>query len=348
MMVERPEVSAIIIFKDEERFLNEAIDSVTAQTFRDWELILVDDGSVDRSTAIALEAAATRPGLVRYIQHDGGANRGMSASRNLGLALARGRYVAFLDGDDVWRPEKLAVQIAHLEQHPEAVMTTSPLLRWRRWSGDTDAWDREDLMGVGRKKHGKHRFAGRVVSPPRLARLMLADDYYIPGGALIRRSALDGVGRFEPTFTAMFEDAVMMLKICLRHPVHVGTEIGYLYRIHPDSYTQRTSSDVEIDAARARYLDWVGDYLETMPTRSPSLRFTYHRARRSTRHGRLRRHRLLNRARRVGRLLMPLAGRDQLRRWWFNRTRSPPTDCAATSHHARRTGPSPTGEDTCR
>ena len=93
-------VSAIVIFLNEERFLAEAIASVRAQTFRDWELILVDDGSSDGSAGIARAAAEEDP-RIRVLAHPGGANRGMSASRNLGLSDARGEFVAFLDGDDL-------------------------------------------------------------------------------------------------------------------------------------------------------------------------------------------------------------------------------------------------------
>ena len=109
-----PVVSVIIIFLDEQRFLDEAIRSVFEQTFSDWELILVDDGSTDSSPAIAACYATAHPQRVRVVRHPGGINRGMSASRNLGLAVARGEFIAFLDADDVYRPEKLAVQVDHL------------------------------------------------------------------------------------------------------------------------------------------------------------------------------------------------------------------------------------------
>ena len=81
-------VSAIIIFYNAERFLAEAINSVLGQTFTDWELVLVDDGSTDGSTAIALRYALQYPLRMRYMQHPGGINRGMTASRNLGSPRA--------------------------------------------------------------------------------------------------------------------------------------------------------------------------------------------------------------------------------------------------------------------
>jgi glycosyltransferase involved in cell wall biosynthesis len=106
-----PVVSIITIFLDEERFIGEAVESVSAQTYRDWELLLLDDGSTDGSTEIARRFTEQHPGWIRYLDHPGHANRGMSATRNLGLAHARGPFLAFLDADDVWLPSKLAEQV---------------------------------------------------------------------------------------------------------------------------------------------------------------------------------------------------------------------------------------------
>jgi glycosyltransferase involved in cell wall biosynthesis len=321
MTVDQPTVSAVIIFKDEERFLKEAINSVMSQTYRDWELLLVDDGSTDGSTAIAKLAAADSSGRVRYLDHDGHANLGMSASRNLGIANARGSYVASLDGDDVWLPAKLETQVAALDHHPTAAMTFGPLLRWRTWTGDPEAGHHEDLMGVGKRKFGAHPLAGTVANPPALLRLMLKDDYFIPGGALIRRDVLAAVGFYEERFRGMYEDAVLMVKIALEHEVLVGDEVNYLYRMHPASDTNRNSSDGQIDRARTAYLDWVEEYLEAEGASSRSLRFALWRAKRSTHARRQRRYRSLARGRALGRLLIPRSSRDALRRRWRQRTR---------------------------
>src|SRR5437764_627301 len=101
-----PCVSVIVIAYNGEAYLAQAIDSVLAQSFQDFELLVVDDGSSDRTRPIA-EAfrAATRP-RVRVLAHADGGNRGMSAARNLGLSQARGEFIAFLDADDVWLPGK--------------------------------------------------------------------------------------------------------------------------------------------------------------------------------------------------------------------------------------------------
>src|SRR5262245_60211168 len=108
-----------MIFLDALPFLDEAIESVRAQTCDEWELLLVDDGSTDGSTAVALRHAERDPGRIRYLEHPGHENHGMSASRNLGVSHARGQYVGFLDADDVWLPRKLEQQTAILDGRPE-------------------------------------------------------------------------------------------------------------------------------------------------------------------------------------------------------------------------------------
>ncbi len=100
-MSSKPRVSVVTIFLNAEKFIYEAIESVFAQTYADWELLLVDDGSTDASTEVAYRWAGRYPNRVRYLEHDRHQNRGMSASRNLGAGNARGEYVAFLDGDYV-------------------------------------------------------------------------------------------------------------------------------------------------------------------------------------------------------------------------------------------------------
>src|SRR5689334_8794235 len=115
-----PLVSVVLIFLNEERFLSEAIDSVLVQTYSNWELLLVDDGSVDGSSRIAKQYAEQNTERVRYVEHPGHENRGMSASRNLGIQNASGEFIAFLDADDVWLPNKLRRQLAILSEHPDA------------------------------------------------------------------------------------------------------------------------------------------------------------------------------------------------------------------------------------
>lgn len=117
-----PLVSVITPCHNAGRWLDVAIRSVQGQTFRDWELLVIDDGSRDDSAAIALEHSGEDPRVrLERLAHP----RGGAAARNHGLKLAQGRFVAFLDADDLWRPEKLARQLALMEVTGAALSYTA-------------------------------------------------------------------------------------------------------------------------------------------------------------------------------------------------------------------------------
>ena len=110
-----PIVSVVIPTYNRWPLVAEAIESVLSQTYRDFELIVVDDGSTD-GTAGEIAKFGSRLRLLRQ------PNRGVSAARNLAFGEARGRYLAFLDSDDLWRPKKLAIQTAFMERNPSVAI----------------------------------------------------------------------------------------------------------------------------------------------------------------------------------------------------------------------------------
>ena len=134
----QPLVSAIIIFLNGEKFLEEAINSVIEQTYTNWELLLVDDGSTDGSTAIAMKYAETWKNKIKYLQHENHENQGMSTTRNLGIEHAKGEYIGFLDSDDVWLPNKLADQIAVFDDYPQCEMVYGRTQIWYSWTGNKE------------------------------------------------------------------------------------------------------------------------------------------------------------------------------------------------------------------
>jgi glycosyltransferase involved in cell wall biosynthesis len=261
-MTSEPTVSVVICFLDAERFLGEAIESVFAQSFEDWEILFVDDGSRDRSREIAGLAQAMRPDRVRILEHPGRVNRGISASRNLGLAEARGRMLAFLDADDVWLPEKLERQVALLDAHPEVAMTYGAMQRWYGWTGRPCDARRDRLVGTGVA-------SGTIAPPPDLLTLYLrSGGAVVPGicSLLVRRDAAKASGGFDDRFRGAFEDQVFISRICLRHPVLVTDDPTARYRQHDASCCAeaRRSGDYDPDApspARGRYLVWLRDLL---------------------------------------------------------------------------------------
>ncbi len=248
-----PQVSAIIIFKDALPFLEEAIESVLAQTYSSLELVLVDDGSTDGSGAVAEAYARRQPELIRPVRHPKGCNRGMSASRNLGVRHARGTYIAFLDADDVWLPAKTAEQVAILDAHPDVGLLYGRTQIWHSWS--TEAGVPEDFffeLGVEPNK---------VYAPPALLANLIENRYQTPTtcNAMIRRETYEALGGFEDSFTGMYEDQVFWAKLYLNWSTYVSDQYWARYRQHPGNREQR-SSRVRYLRQRKRYLCFVLRY----------------------------------------------------------------------------------------
>lgn len=114
-----PSVSVVMPLFNTEQYVQKAIASVLAQTYLDFELIVVDDGSTDESVERCRQFRDPRLCLISQ------ENRGLAGARNTGIRHARGRYVALLDADDRWHPHKLALHIAHLEQRPKVGVSYS-------------------------------------------------------------------------------------------------------------------------------------------------------------------------------------------------------------------------------
>jgi glycosyltransferase involved in cell wall biosynthesis len=299
----KPLVSAIIIFLDEERFLPEAVASVLAQTYDAWELLLVDDGSVDASAATARQLAAASPERIRYLEHEGHENRGMSASRNLGIRHARGEYVAFLDADDVWLPHKLERQTSILRDRPDVGMVYGRTGFWYSWSGDPTDGGRDHTLPLGFRPD-------TVIRPPELLLLLLKNEDQLPApsDALFRRDVLEAVGGWHDAFRGMFEDIVILTKVGLRAPIYVAGEQWIRYRQHPGSCVTRAEALGAIPAARMKVLHWMEEYLRDQAVTDNRVWRAMRRELRPHRHPRA--HRILSRAQR-------LIWRAQGAFWWL-------------------------------
>jgi len=250
-------VSVVTPFLNPGRFFAEAVESVLAQTYSSWELLLVDDGSSDGSAAIALAFAAAHPERITYLAHPGGANRGASASRNLGTRHARGDLVAFLDADDVYLPEKLAAQVPRLDAHPEAAMLYAATEYWYGWTGRAEDRARDHVW----RRFGVEPDA--TIAPPRLLTTFLRDGGTVPcmGSVLVRRAAIDAVGGWEDAFRHICTDQVFHAKMALRHPIHVADGCWDRYRQHEASACHAEARAGRLDAAFDRYLSWLAGYV---------------------------------------------------------------------------------------
>ena len=254
-----PRVTVVVPFWNARPFLAEAIESVIAQTFPAWELLLIDDGSSDGSTEIARRYAERSPERIRYLEHDRHQNRGVAASRNLGICHARAPYIAFLDADDVWFPNKLARQTAILESEPDAAMVCGPSLFWYSWTGKPEDSARDYLKELRIAPAG-------LIKPPTLLVSSLAKGTFVanPSTILIRREALERVKGFEESFIGpvqTFEDDAFLAKVQLRESVFVATECWNRYRRHENSLLWIMTSTGKTRAARLFYLKWLENYL---------------------------------------------------------------------------------------
>jgi glycosyltransferase involved in cell wall biosynthesis len=296
-----PQVSVITPFFNAAPFFEEAIESVLAQTCPDWELLLVDDGSTDGSTEIARAYADSYPHKIFYVEHPGHANLGTSAAVNLGIRHARASRLALLDADDVWLPQKLAVQLPLLDAHPEAGMVYGNSLFWHSWTGELADTGRDFAPPLGVP-------LDRMLAPPELLIRCLRGQAAVPCtcSVLLRRDVVERVGGFEESFQVMFSDQAFYAKMLLAAPVFVASGIHDKYRIHPNSTVARAKRAGEVRAGRARYLQFVARYLDHQPM-ADTVRRVVREQQRRHRYPRIAA--LLDRARpRLRRRLRPLGG----------------------------------------
>jgi glycosyltransferase involved in cell wall biosynthesis len=192
--LKKPLVSVIIPTYNRGWIVKEAIDSVLEQDFHDYELIVVDDGSVDDTPAI-LNAYGKKITVLRQ------ANQGVSAARNRGIAAASGRLIAFLDSDDLWLPRKLSTQVEFFNDHPQAAISQTQ-----------ERWIRNGVRVNPKQRH--HKFSGMIFE--RSLALCLVS----PSAVMIKKSLFDSVGVFDESLPAC-EDYDLWLRISCRYPVHL-------------------------------------------------------------------------------------------------------------------------------
>jgi glycosyltransferase involved in cell wall biosynthesis len=259
-------VSVVITFFNASTFLAEAVQSVVAQTYDRWEVLLVDDGSTDDSAAIAKSWVAAHPARMRYLDHPDCANRGISASRNLGIAHANGEFVAFLDADDVWLPNKLERQVHLLRAHPDVGMIYGRTQYWRSWTGNAEG-DRRDSIPSHRIR------AGAVLEPPALLTAFLWGTARVPCicSVVVRRSLVEGLAGFEDSFRGLYEDQVFYAKVCLNAPVLVSDECLERYRQHAGSLCALSAQSDAETTWRRRYLHWLSRYVSDAGVVDPGL-----------------------------------------------------------------------------
>ena len=209
-----PSVSIIIPTFNRAEKVARAISSVMEQTFADFEIIVVDDGSKDNTEQTVVQFDER---LV-YIAHP--SNLGVSAARNTGIKKSRTPLIAFLDSDDRWLPEKLAVQVEFFNNHPQAVACQTE-----------ETWIRKGKRVNPKKKHLKP--SGDIFEPS--LKLCLVS----PSAVMLKRSLLEEVGLFDEDLPAC-EDYDLWLRIACRYPVYLIKEpLVVKEGGHPDQLSAR-------------------------------------------------------------------------------------------------------------
>lgn len=256
----RPRVTVVTIFLNAEKFLREAIDSVLAQSFDDWEYLLVDDGSNDSSSAMAKDFADKFPEKIHYLEHAGHINRGMSAARNLGIQQAQGDYIAFIDSDDVWMTSKLADQVALLESHPDVGMVCGTVIHWSSWSTGKDI-----EVPTGHKRDV-------AIYPPEAALALYPlgkAESPFPSDMMLRTSLVRDLGGFEEQFTGMYEDQAFLMKLYLGATVYFSSKIWLKYRLHAESSVSVAHDTGKYHFFRLKFLNWFDSYIGAKENSDP-------------------------------------------------------------------------------
>ena len=234
-----PKVSIVVPIYNGERYLREALDSVFAQTFQDFAVICVDDGSTDKSPDLLREYGSK----VTVLQQR---NKGACVARNAGARAATAPYIAFLDQDDRWYPRKLEQQVAVLDVEPDVILVLC----------NSDRMDAEGrLLQVGAtlaERATMHR------SP--LGRL-IDEDQLLSSAILVRRDAFERAGMYDPELRG-FEDFDLCARLKRLGRFKLIEESGMCYRVHAASLSH--SAGDAVVRSRERFLQnmrelYVGD-----------------------------------------------------------------------------------------
>jgi len=221
-----PTVSIVMAAKNYARFLPVAVESVFAQTFADWELLIIDDGSTDHTPA------AVRPFLadhrVRYFRSD---RLGQSRAKNLGVGFSRGAFVAFLDADDAWEPTKLDKQLALFHDRPDVgvVFCRRSLI---------------DEQGNGIRQARMPAPPGQSLPRGRVLPAMFVQNFVCFSSVVVRRAVFSHVGTFDPQWDLAI-DYDLWLRVAKHHGFDFVDEELVKYRTGHGNLSKKLADRVD-------------------------------------------------------------------------------------------------------
>lgn len=222
--------------------IGEAIDSVLFQDFSDWELIVVDDGSSDRSVEI-IKSYCSRDSRIKLLFHQGNVNRGLRETIKLGISACKGKYIAFLESDDRWEAENLSKKTAVLEKFSEVAIVDDEV----KLFGDESLFERYDNYWKLRKKF----FANRKF-PADIFHDLFAENLIPTFSCAVCRADVLKQCSFD-YFYAPHLDRSLWLQICRKHKFFHLPEQLTDWRIHSSSYISRENQNYRKDFLKKAY-----------------------------------------------------------------------------------------------
>ena len=238
-------VSVIIPAYNAEAFLERAVGSVRAQTYPAdrIEILIADDGSTDGTRALATRLQEGSPIRLRVLSHDAGRNRGVSPTRQLAASEATGEFIALLDADDVFLPERLERTVDFLSQAPGAAAVCS-------MGRNVDERGNPVTGHNGTQRAGEWRTLDGSLTPPFTFDQLWRVDPIANSSLTIRRSALEQISGFPTLMAHQAEDWVLVLKLSLIAPIACLDRELMLYTHHAAAYTSDYHSNGWHEGAR--------------------------------------------------------------------------------------------------
>lgn len=251
-----PFVSVIIPFYNQIQFLQESIESILNQSFTNWELLLIDDGSTDKSPIIAENFVRQFPDKIFLFNQPESKNRGASNARNIGVKNARGNFITFLDSDDVLTPEAIEKELAAFDRSEEADVVCGTMKFWYSWTPDKKKTDLEFIVNLGLEPE-------KLYQPPALLIHNLLAIGRKPGinCIMMKRDFINQIGAFEGEFRHVSEDQVFWAKVSLNGKIYVIDECLAKYRQHENSSCALLIKNNKENENWKAFLDWFENYL---------------------------------------------------------------------------------------
>lgn len=241
-----PAVSVIVPTYNYARFIRDCLDSIFSQTFKDLEVIVVDDGSTDNTE----EVLEKYRGDIHYIHQE---NKGLPAARNRGIRSAQGEFLAFLDSDDLWLPGKLEEQIRVLRKDTDMGIVFS----------DASAFSEEGVIQESILKE-------EDICIGQCFQRLFMGNYLVMPTVVIRKKCLDKSGMFDESLTAV-EDYDLWLRISVFYRVGFVDKVLAMYRVHPSNMSRDFCRllDNEIRVIR-KVIEQYPDFVKKMGRKVPA------------------------------------------------------------------------------